>query len=93
MILKFVILLCLNVINTQIVPLTQLVLLHRKSVYLPVLIFKHNRMTTIATVLFTSGTWVSSFPLALSEPEGLNRRVIYVGGPCKAHDRLLLADL
>ena len=34
-----------------------------------------------------------SFPFVLSVPEGLNRGVIYVGGPCKAHYRLLLADL
>ena len=48
---------------------------------------------TIATVLFTSDAWVCSFPFVLSEPEGFNRRVIYMGGPCRAHDRLLLADL
>jgi len=33
-----------------------------------------------------------SLPYALSEPEGLNLRVIYIGGLCNAHNRLLLAD-
>ena len=32
------------------------------------------------------------FPFLHSEPETY-LRVIYVGGPCKAHDRLRLADL
>ena len=40
-----------------------------------------------ATVLFTSGTWVCSFPFALSRPEGHNRRVICMEGPCKFYDR------
>jgi len=34
-----------------------------------------------------------SFPFVLSEPESLNRGVIYVVCPCKAHDRLVLGDL
>jgi len=46
-----------------------------------------------ATVLFTSGAWLCSFPFVLSEPEDLNHTVIYVEGSCKANDRLLLADL
>jgi hypothetical protein len=57
------------------------------------LLFVSELEVTIATVRFTSGAWVCSFPFVLSEPEGLNRRVIYVGGLCKAHPRLLLADL
>jgi len=35
---------------------------------------------------------VCSLPFVLSETEGLNLRVIYVGGPCNAHNRILLAD-
>jgi len=37
------------------------------------------------------GVW---FPIFFfSEPEGLMSRVFHVGGPCKAHDRLRLAEL
>jgi len=38
------------------------------------------------------GARVCCYPFVLSEPEGPNRSVIYVGGPCKAHGQLLLAD-
>jgi len=45
----------------------------------------------MATVLFPCGVGrVAS--LLLSQFEGLVHRVIYVGGPCKAHDRLRLAN-
>jgi hypothetical protein len=45
-----------------------------------------------AAILFTSGEKDGS-TFVISEPEGLNRRVIYVEGSCKAYDRLLVADL